>query len=80
MVRIVIIFFIIFSLNINAEELNNQELAIFKFLDLNNDNYISEEEISQSSKFIFQLIDINKDNKLSHSEIIELKKIIDLLK
>ena len=65
---------------IHSKELNNLENLYFKFLDLNNDNYISYEEVSKSISLVFQLIDKDQDGKISVTEISELKEIIELIK
>jgi len=80
MVWLKLIFTILISYNLYANDYNEEVALYFNFLDLNNDKYISIEEINQSTDIIFQLIDIDKDNKISLKEIEELKKIINLFK
>ena len=76
-----LILFIFFFINtLNAAELTQEEKNYFKFLDLNNDGFLTIDEINQSTKIIFQLIDINQDNKLSLIELEDLKQIIELIK
>ena len=79
MVWIRLIFFLLFSFNLYSNELTQQELQFFSFLDLNNDKLISIDEINKSTDILFQLIDSNQDQKISHDELKELKRIIDLL-
>ena len=79
MVWVRLIFLILFSFNAYSNELTQQELQYFNFLDLNNDQYISIDEINKSIDILFQLIDSNQDNKISHDELKELKRIIELL-
>ena len=79
MVWIRLIFLLLFSFNLQSNELTEQELQYFNFLDLNNDNFISIEEINNSTNILFQLIDSNQDKKISHDELKELKRIIELL-
>ena len=81
MVWLKIIFFIFFtSFNLFADELSEEEIQYFNFLDLNNDDFISIDEIDQSVNLIFQLIDIDKNGKISKNEISELKKVIYFFK
>ena len=79
MVWIRLIFLLFFSFSLQSNELTEQELQYFYFLDLNNDNFISIEEINNSTNILFQLIDSNQDKKISHDELKELKRIIELL-
>ena len=80
MVRIILfIFILIYSFNLNSEELTIQEKIIFSFIDLNKDKSISVEEMNKLIQLIFQLIDENQDGNISELEIIELKNIIELL-
>ena len=80
MVRVILFFFVIFySFILKSDELTDQEIIYFNFLDLNNDKVISSEELEQSFKIIFQLIDLNNDGNLSEIEIIELKSILESL-
>ena len=79
MVWIRLIFLLFFSFSLQSNELTEQELQYFNFLDLNNDNFISIEEINNSTNILFQLIDSNQDKKISHDELKELKRIIELL-
>ena len=79
MVWIRFIFLILFSFKVYSNELTEQELQYFNFLDLNNDKYISIDEINNSFEILFQLIDSNQDNKISHDELKELKRIFELL-
>ena len=79
MVWIRLIFLLLFSFNLQSNELTEQELQYFNFLDLNNDMFISIEEINNSTNILFQLIDSNQDKKISHDELKELKRIIELL-
>ena len=80
MVRIIfLIIFLSISFISKSEELNNQEILFFNFIDLNNDKNISLDELSQSIRIIFQLIDENGDGQLTEIEIIELKNIIESL-
>ncbi len=79
MVWLRLIFLLFLSFQVNSNELTEQELQYFNFLDLNNDKYISVEEINKSTDILFQLIDSNQDKKISHDELRELKRIIDLL-
>ena len=79
MVWIRLIFLLLFSFNLQSNELTEQELQYFNFLDLNNDKFISIEEIGNSTNILFQLIDSNQDKKISHDELKELKRIIELL-
>ena len=75
-----LILFIFFFINtLNAAELTQEEKNYFKFLDLNNDGFLTIEEINQSTKIIFQLIDENRDGILNEQEIIELKNILESL-
>ena len=76
-IRLVVLLF--FSFGLQSNELTEQELRYFNFLDLNNDNFISIEEINNSTNILFQLIDSNQDKKISHDELKELKRIIELL-
>ena len=81
MVWLKIIFFIFFtSFTLFADELSEEEIQYFNFLDLNNDDFISLDEIDQSVNLIFQLIDIDKNGKISKNEISELKKVIYFFK
>ena len=81
MVQLVFFLLIILSsLSSFSNELTNQELLYFNFLDLNNDQLISFNEISKSTQLIIQLIDENNDNKISKDEIITLKMIIESIK
>tara|TARA_B110000438_G_scaffold122392_1_gene119504 strand:+ start:212 stop:457 length:246 start_codon:yes stop_codon:yes gene_type:complete len=78
-----LIFFLLLFLTTSfcfSNELTNQELLYFNFLDLNNDQLISFDEISKSTQLIMQLIDENNDNKISKDEIISLKMIIESIK
>ena len=79
MVWIRLIFLLFFSFGLQSNELTEQELQYFNFLDLNNDKFISIEEINNSKNILFQLIDSNQDKKISHDELKELKRIIELL-
>ena len=79
MVWIRLIFLLFFSFSLQSNELTEQELRYFNFLDLNNDKFISIEEIGNSTNILFQLIDSNQDKKISHDELKELKRIIELL-
>ncbi len=79
MVWIRLIFLLFFSFSLHSNELTEQELQYFNFLDLNNDKFISIEEINNSTNILFQLIDSNQDKKISHDELKELKRIIELL-
>ena len=79
MVWIRLIFLLLFSFNLQSNELTEQELQYFNILDLNNDKFISIEEINNSTNILFQLIDSNQDKKISHDELKELKRIIELL-
>ena len=78
MVWVRLIFLILFSFNAYSNELTQQELQYFNFLDLNNDGYVSHEEIEQIKNIVFELIDINNDNKISSEELDELNKIVNL--
>ena len=81
MVWLKIIFFIFFtSFTLSADELSEEEIQYFNFLDLNNYDFISLDEIDQSVNLIFQLIDIDKNGKISKDEINELKKVIYFFK
>ena len=77
--KLIIIIFL-FIKTLNAAELTQEEKNYFKFLDLNNDGFVTIDEINQSTNIIFQLIDVNKDNKLSLIELEDLKQIIELIK
>ena len=80
MVRIIfLIIFLSISFISKSEELNNQEILFFNFIDLNNDKNISLDEVNQSIRIIFQLIDENRDGILNEEEIIELKNILESL-
>ena len=76
MVWIRLIFLLLFSFNLQSNELTEQELQYFNFLDLNNDKFISIEEINNSTNILFQLIDSNQDKKISHDEL--NKKTIEI--
>tara|TARA_B100000900_G_C20036974_1_gene496366 strand:+ start:290 stop:541 length:252 start_codon:yes stop_codon:yes gene_type:complete len=83
MVRLINILFLvcIFISKIStSNELSKDEEIYFNFLDLNNDNQISQTEINQSINIIFQLVDINQDGLISKFEINELKNIVNLIK
>ena len=81
MVWVKLVPFIFFLINtLNASELTQEEKNFFKFIDFNNDGFISVDEINKSTNIIFQLIDINKDDKISLIELEDLKEIIDLIK
>ena len=67
MVWIRLIFLLLFSFNLQSNELTEQELQYFNFLDLNNDKFISIEEIGNSTNILFQLIDSNQDKKINNS-------------
>ena len=69
-----IIFIIYFQ--VFANELTEEEIFYFNFLDLNNDKFISKKETDQTINLVFQLIDKNQDDKISLNEIKELKKIV----
>ena len=77
--KLIIIIFLFIN-TLNAAELTEEEKNYFKFLDLNNDGFVTIDEINQSTNIIFQLIDVNKDNKLSLIELEDLKQIIELIK
>ena len=77
---IILLFLNFYSINLFANELNNDEQMYFNFIDLNNDNQISLFEIEQSISIIFQIIDFNGDGFISQSEIGELKNIVDSLR
>ena len=47
MVWLRLIFLLFLSFQVNSNELTEQELQYFNFLDLNNDKYISVEEINK---------------------------------
>ena len=74
---IIILFLINFSTL--AENLTKEESIYFNFIDLNNDNQISEQEANKIIKLIFQLLDINGDNIITKEEILELNNIIEFL-
>ena len=78
MVWLKLIFFIIISFSLKAENTQNIHDTYFNFLDLNNDGYVSHEEIEQIKNIVFELIDINNDNKISSEELDELNKIVNL--
>ena len=83
MLRLILFVIIISSyplLVIHSKELNNLEKIYFNFLDLNNDDYISNEEANKAINLVFQLIDKDQDGKISITEITELKEIIELIK
>ena len=80
MVWLKIIFLVLFSFNLNAQTLSDEELIFFEFIDFNNDNLISFEEIENSLKIVFKIIDLNQDNYISTNEIDELKNIYNLMK
>jgi len=78
-----LIFFLFFSLTSFASfsnELTDEEILYFNFLDLNKDQLISFDEISNSIHLIMQLVDENNDNKISKDEIINLKMILESIK
>ena len=77
--KLILIIFLLIN-NLNAAELTQEEKNYFKFLDLNNDGFVTIDEINQSTNIIFQLIDVNKDNKISLIELEDLKQIIELIK
>ena len=77
--KLIIIIFLFIN-TLNAAELTQEEKNYFKFLDLNNDGFVTIDEINQSTNIIFQLIDVNKDNKISLIELEDLKQIIELIK
>ena len=77
MVWLKIILFTFFCTQLFSQELNSEEKSYFKFLDLNNDNYISYDEIDNSIRIVFQLIDKDKDMKISLEELEDLKSIIE---
>tara|TARA_Y100000588_G_scaffold389240_1_gene491492 strand:- start:516 stop:755 length:240 start_codon:yes stop_codon:yes gene_type:complete len=66
----------IISFQVFANELTEEEIFYFNFLDLNNDKFISKKETDQTINLVFQLIDKNQDDKISLNEIKELKKIV----
>ena len=74
------LFLILYSSFVFSNELNEDEVMYFNFVDLNNDGVISYEEIEQSLNLLFQIIDLNQDNKISKNEINELKGIIESLR
>ena len=78
--RIVLLFFLFLSHNIFSDELNDNEEMYFNFIDLDNDNQISQSEIDQSISLLFQLTDLNQDGFISKFEINELKEIINSLR
>ena len=70
----------IISFQVFANELTEEEIFYFNFLDLNNDKFISKKETDQTINLVFQLIDKNQDDKISLNEIKELKKIVTIFK
>ena len=66
----------IISFLVFANELTEEEIFYFNFLDLNNDKFISKKETDQTINLVFQLIDKNQDDKISLNENKELKKIV----
>ena len=77
---IIVLFLFFYSVNLYSNELSEDELVYFNFIDLNNDKQISFSEIEQSVSLIFQIVDLNQDGYISKSEINELKNLIDSLK
>ena len=78
-----LIFFLLLSLTSFtsfSNELTDEEILYFNFLDLNKDQLISFDEISKSIQLIMQLVDENNDNKISKDEIINLKMILESIK
>ena len=57
MVWVRLIFLILFSFNAYSNELTQQELQYFNFLDLNNDQYISIDEINKSIDILLDSAD-----------------------
>ncbi len=80
MIKIVFLFFLFFSQYLFSNNLNDEEIMYFNFIDFNNDGQISVSELEQSTRIIFQLVDLNQDGFISQSEINELKNIVDSLK
>tara|TARA_B100001778_G_C18565527_1_gene619928 strand:- start:1107 stop:1358 length:252 start_codon:yes stop_codon:yes gene_type:complete len=79
-IKITLLFFLIYSNNLFSNDLNNEEEMYFNFIDFNNDNQISFSEIEQSINIFFQLVDVNQDGFISKAEINELKSIVDSLR
>ena len=79
-IKLIFVISLIFSSNTFSNNLNKEEVVIFNFIDLNNDNHISKLEFDQSIEIIFQLIDLNQDELISKTEIDELKNVIESLK
>jgi len=81
MVQLIFLLFIFLtSFASSSNELTDEEILYFNFLDLNKDQLISFDEISNSIQLIMQLIDENNDNKISKDEIINLKMILESIK
>ena len=74
------LFFFLTSFSSFSNELTDEEILYFNFLDLNKDQLISFDEISNSIHLIMQLVDENNDNKISKDEIINLKMILESIK
>ncbi len=77
---ILIFFLFFFSKNLFSSELTDDERMYFNFIDLNNDNKITQLEIEKSIKVIFQLVDLDEDGFISIIEVNELKNIINVLR
>ena len=48
----------------------------FNFIDLDNDNQISQSEIDQSISLLFQLTDLNQDGSLDILDVVQLVNLI----
>ena len=58
MIKIVFLFSLFFSQYVFSNNLNDEEIMYFNFIDFNNDGQISISELEQSTRIIFQLVDL----------------------